>query len=55
MTKEIAFQNLVNVARAFKGNADEHDNLRESIQIISQIVFPPPATEPPKPEEVKNG
>jgi len=42
MTPEQALQNLAHVAAAFRGTAQEHDILRQSIETLAKAIQPAP-------------
>lgn len=51
MTLDTAFNNIVQVVRAYRGTADEHDALRTSLQVIWAASRPAPAVAAPAPAE----
>jgi hypothetical protein len=42
LTPEQALQNLAQVAAAFRGTAQEHDILRQSIETLAKAIQAPP-------------
>ena len=42
MTPEQALQNLAHVAAAFRGTAQEHDILRQSVETLAKAIAQPP-------------
>ena len=42
LTPEQALQNLAHVAAAFRGTAQEHDILRQSVEALAKAIQAPP-------------